>query len=479
MKHPKTEIEHEQMELPGSGEVPLKVFLKQQTTQVPLRNHPIPARSVVERPVADLKPSPWNARKHSKSQIRKIAESVEAFDFVNPVLVDKHGQIVAGHGRVEAAKVLGLGTVPTLEIEHLTQDQLRAYALADNRLAELAGWDEKLLKIEFQYLLKIDLGFDLTMTGFDAGDIDVIIEGAKKEEIDAKANAIPSMDLDRPAITLPGDLWLLDGHRLLCGDATKLECFETLMAGAKAQMVITDSPYNVPIAGHVSGLGAIRHREFVMASGEMSEVEFIAFLSRIIKLLCGASQDGALHYLFMDWRHQHELLMAARVHYAEQKNLIVWNKTNGGMGSMYRSKHELIGIFKYGKAPHINNIELGRHGRYRTNVWDYPGISSLGSSRAEQLKMHPTTKPVELIADAILDASTRNSVVLDCFSGSGTVFIAAERVGRRAFGMEIDPHYCDVTLRRWQTFSGQDARHAGSGLTFTEIAARQGVNHEL
>ena len=363
--------------------------------------------------------------------------------------------------------------MPTIAIEHLTEDQLRAYALADNRLAELAGWDEELQKIEFQYLLQVDLGFDLTVTGFDAGDIDFIIEGGGNKPPDARANAVPSIDTGRPAVTQPGDVWFLNNHRLLCGDATKRECFEVLMAGARAQMVISDPPYNVRIDGHANtGQGAARHREFAMASGEMSEAEFIAFLDRFIKLLCCASQEGALHYLFMDWAHQYELLTAARSHYSAQKTLCVWNKTNGGMGSMYRSKHELVAVFKVGNGPHINNVELGRHGRYRTNVWDYPGMSSLGNGRAALLAAHPTSKTVELVADAILDASTRNGIVLDCFAGSGTILIAAERVGRRAYAMEIDAHYCDAAVRRWQTYTGADARHAVSGLTFTEIAER-------
>ncbi len=450
-----------------------KPALRQGTALSPVTQDELPQQSIVERTIADLKNSPWNARTHSRKQVRQLAESLKVFGFVNPVLIDQAGRIFPCHGRLEAAKLLGRTTVPTIAMEHLTEDQLRAHALADNRLAELADWDEELQKIEFQYLLQVDLGFDLTVTGFDAGDIDVIIEGAGNKLPDARANAVPSIDMDRPALTQFGDVWLLGHHRLLCGDATKRECFEVLMAGARAQMVISDAPYNVRIDGHANtGQGAARHREFAMALGEMSEAEFIAFLDRVIKLLCWASQDGALHYLFMDWAHQHELLTAARPHYSAQKNLCVWNKTNGGMGSMYRSKHELVAVFKVGNAPHINNIELGRHGRYRTNVWDYPGMSSLGNGRAALLAAHPTSKPVELVADAILDASTRNGIVLDCFTGSGTILIAAERVGRRAYAMEIDAHYCDAAVRRWQTYTGADARHAVSGLTFTEIAER-------
>lgn len=262
----------------------------QGTALSPFTHDELPQQSIVERAIADLKNSPWNARTHSRKQIRQLAESLKVFSFVNPVLIDQEVRIVAGHGRVEAAKLLGWTTVPTIAIEHLTEDQLRAYALADNRLAELADWDEKLQKIEFQCLLQVDLGFDLTVTGFDAGDIDFIIEGGGNKPPDASVNAVLSIDTDRPAVTRSGDVWLLNNHRLLCGDATKRECFEALMEGARAQMVISDAPYNVRVDGHANtGQGAVRHREFAMASGEMSEAEFIAFLDRVIKLLCWAS----------------------------------------------------------------------------------------------------------------------------------------------------------------------------------------------
>jgi hypothetical protein len=266
---------------------------------------------------------------------------------------------------------------------------------------------------------------------------------------------------------------------VLCGNATDPQAFPTLLGSERAQLVFIDPPYNVPIDGHVCGLGSIRHAEFAMGSGEMSEAEFTRFLQTVFGHLIGHSAGGSIHFVCMDWRHVYELLTAARGLYAEQKNLCIWNKDNGGMGSLYRSKHELVFVFKAGSGPHINNVDLGKHGRYRTNVWDYAGVNSLKAGRLEELSLHPTVKPVALVADAILDCSNRGGLVLDCFLGSGTTLIAAEKTGRRAAGMELDPVYVDTALRRWQEFTGQEPVHAESGRTFTaEAAARREAGHE-
>jgi DNA modification methylase len=272
-----------------------------------------------------------------------------------------------------------------------------------------------------------------------------------------------------PPVTQAGDLWQLGRHRLLCADATRPESLATLMGRERAQMVFTDPPYNVPIDGHASGLGSAKHSEFAMASGEMSEAEFIAFLGRTLSLLARHSISGALHYIFMDWRHLYELLTAGRRVYHELKNLCAWVKSNGGMGSLYRSQHELIAVFKNGSAPHINNVELGRYGRNRTNVWVYVGMNSFGAERAELLSTHPTVKPVQLVEDAILDCSRRGGLVLDAFMGSGTTLIAAERAGRRAFGLEIETRYVDLTLQRFRSFTGIEPSHATSGLTLSDL----------
>jgi DNA modification methylase len=237
-------------------------------------------------------------------------------------------------------------------------------------------------------------------------------------------------------------------------------------------MVFTDPPYNVPISGHVSGLGRVKHAEFAMASGEMSEDQFIGFLRTIFERLAGFSQDGSIHFVCMDWRHMSEVLAASLGTYNLQ-NLCVWTKTNGGMGSLYRSQHELVFVLKSGSAPHINNVELGRHGRNRTNVWAYAGINSFGAHRDSDLALHPTVKPVALVADAILDCSNRKGIVLDAFAGSGSTLVAAHRTGRKGYGIDLDPHYCDVILRRLQNVMRQDPMLEGSGKRFASRSPKR------
>lgn len=420
-------------------------------------------------PLATLKPYAGNPRTHTKKQIRQIADSIRGFGWTNPILIDAQGGVIAGHGRLEAAKLLGLAQVPTIRIEDMSKAQVRAYVVADNRLAELAGWDDALLAVELQALTEVDFDFSIEITGFETAEIDRLIAGLGEKQVPDEADRLPGIDETGPSVTQPGDLWLLGRHRLLCADATKAASYERLLGGEKAQMVFTDPPYNVPIDGHVCGLGAVKHTAFAMASGEMSEAGFTGFLETVLRQMAAHSSDGAIHFVCMDWRHLFELLAAGRIVYSELKNLCVWNKSNGGMGSLYRSKHELIAVFKSGHGPHINNVELGMHGRYRTNVWDYAGINSFGKDRDAELAMHPTVKPVSLVEDAILDCSRRGDVVLDAFSGSGTTLIAAERVGRRGFAMELEPKHVDVTLRRFRDLTGEEPVHAQSGLRFDEL----------
>jgi DNA modification methylase len=432
-------------------------------------NLPQPTQS----PIAGLAPYKNNARTHSPQQVHQLAKSITEFGFVEPILIDGYGIIIAGHGRVEAAKLLGMKTVPTICIDHLTPEQIKAYRIAANRLAELAGWDNDLLKIELEHLIEHD--FEVDLTGFETADIDLILEGSDESNTDSGADDLPDSDPDQPTVSQLRDLWLLGDHRLLCGDATSRDAFQTLMGEARAQMVITDSPYNLTIDGNVCGSGAIKHPEFAMASGEMSEGEFTSFLETVMGHLVAFSTDGSIHFLFMDWRHITELLTAASLHYGKPKNLCVWNKDNAGMGSFFRSKHELIFVFKNGTAKHINNFELGQNGRYRTNVWDYPGQNTFHKDRADELSMHPTVKPVAMIADAIRDCSEIAGIVLDCFGGSGTTIIAAEKTKRRAYAMELDPRYVDTSIRRWQAFTGKDAILAATGRTFAqEQEARHG-----
>lgn len=426
-------------------------------------------------PIGLLKPHPGNARTHNKRQIRQLCESVKAFGWTNPVLIDRDNVIIAGHGRVEAAKLLKLPTVPTIRLEHLTPDQIRAYMLADNKLAMNAGWDGEILKIELQHLTSISLDFGITTTGFEVPEIDQLILGTEKPA------APESVELDNtgPAVTVPGDLWLLGPHRVICGDSLQDETYRRLTKQELAAAIITDSPYNVKIHGHASGLGRAQHREFAFASGEMSEAEFTAFLTKIFSLLVAYSRAGSLHYHFIDWRHLFEMLTAARGVYSEFKNMAVWVKDTPGMGSLYRSQHELILIFKNGAAPHLNNVQLGKFGRNRTNVWNYPGVNAFARQTEEGRLglVHPCVKPVAMIADALLDCTARGEIVLDAFLGSGTTLMAAERTGRACRGIELDPLYVDVAIRRWQRQTGEAAVHADSDRTFDEIAQDKEADH--
>jgi len=424
--------------------------------------------AITYRAVADLKPYPRNARTHSRKQLKQIAAAIKEFGFTNPVLIDESDQIIAGHGRVAAAKLLGLAEVPTLQLSHLSPLQKRAYILADNRLAEKAGWDKEILAVELQGLL--DDGFEVVLTGFEVPEVDVVLDMSAEAKSDRHADDdIPAVG---PAVSQPGNLWRLGNHRLLCGNALDSGCYGTLLGGAKAALVITDPPYNVAINGHVGGKGQIQHRDFAMGCGEMTSSDFTTFLTKTFEHLVANSADGSIHYAFMDWRHMQEMLEAGHAVYSELKNLCVWNKTNGGMGSFYRSKHELVFVWKAGTAPHLNNFELGQHGRNRTNVWDYAGVNAFRSERMDELQMHPTVKPVGLVAEALRDCSRRGDLVLDPFCGSGTILIAAERTGRKARALEIDPAYVDVAIRRWEALTGKSATLI-TGETFEEIAEQR------
>ncbi len=427
------------------------------------------------RDINNLKPYEGNARTHSDRQVGKIAASIKQFGFNNPVLIDKNSIIIAGHGRCQAARKLGMKTVPTICLDHLTDAEIKAYILADNKLAELAGWDREILAIELQHLTSLELDFDVEITGFGAGEIDFIIGGAVEEKLDP-ADEIIEPEKEKPPVTRSGDLWHLGNHRLICGNSLDGASYAALMGDEKAQMVFTDPPYNVPIDGHVCGNGAIKHAEFEMAAGEMSDEEFTAFLTTSMGLFRSYSDDGAIAFCCMDWRHMAEILHAGMRSSYEFKNLCVWVKDNGGMGSLYRSRHELVFVFKNGDAPHINNVELGKNGRYRTNVWEYPGVNTMRKDRLEELAMHPTVKPILLVADAIKDCSKRRGIILDPFGGSGTTLIAAEKTGRQARLIELDPHYCDVVVMRWEKLTGEKAFLEGEETTFEEV--RQQRNQE-
>jgi DNA modification methylase len=402
---------------------------------------------VVYRTVSSLSPDPRNARTHPKRQIDQIVASIREFGFTNPILVDPGGNLIAGHGRFRAAKVLGMTEVPTIELAGLTDAQTRALRLADNKIALGAGWDMEVLKLELAELAVLDVEIDLSLTGFSSGEIDVVLNGTPDPDDDA----IPLVPTT--ARTQPGDIWILGEHRVGCGDGRDVSFLRKVVGvGAQVDAAFLDPPYNVKINGHANATG--RHREFAMASGEMSEAAFQTFLRESLGACAKVSRQGAVHFVCMDWRHMKDVEAAGADVYDILLNLCVWNKSNAGMGSLYRSKHELIFVYRVGDVPHFNAVELGKHGRNRTNVWDYASVNSLKGSRREDLALHPTVKPVALVADAIQDVTRRGDLILDTFLGSGTSLIAAERAGRGFRGLDIDPAYVDVAIERWTNMTG-------------------------
>ena len=431
---------------------------------------------IVYRPLGQLKRDPRNPRAHGKRQVRQIARSIQEFGFNVPVLVDAHQKVIAGHGRILACERVGWTEVPTICLEHLSDTQARAFMIADNKLTDNSVWNDQLLAEQLKELATLDLDFSLEATGFEMGEIDLRIESLAPLEHAARDSAddLPMIPPGRAA-TRPGDLWELGAHRVYCANALDASAYAVLMNGGCADAVFADPPYNVPIDGHVSGLGTVRHREFAMGSGELSEAEFTAFLTRACALFARNSAEGSLHFICMDWRHASEVLAAGDAAYSELTNLCVWVKDNAGMGSFYRSQHELIFVFKHGRRNHRNNVQLGRFGRNRTNVWRYPCANSFSRAGDEGalLALHPTVKPVALVADAIVDCTARHGVVLDGFLGSGTTVIAAERTGRRCYGLELDPLYVDTIVRRWQAFTRDNARHSATGRAFNELAAER------
>jgi DNA modification methylase len=418
-------------------------------------------------PLVDLKPYPRNARTHSPKQVRQIVESIKSFGFTNPLLIDETSELIAGHGRLVAAKQLGMTSVPAIRISNLTGPQKQALRLADNKIAENGGWDMEILAAELADLSTLELDFKLEATGFDVPEIDLIIGNAPDDAPQPETAPLP--DLTAPAISRAGDLWQLRSHRVLCGDALHADSYARLMDGEVADVGITDPPYNVPIHGHVSGKGRTQHREFAQASGEMSEEEFTDFLRTAFQHAATHSRDGAVWFAFIDWRHVGEMKAAGLGALGSWLNMCVWCKTNGGMGSLYRSQHELVYVFKKGRAPHRNNVQLGRFGRNRSNVWTYPGVNTFREGRMDELSSHPTAKPIGLVQDALLDVSKRGDQVLDPFLGAGATLIAAERSGRVARGIEIDPLYIDVVLRRWRDETGQEPVRVADGRTLTSL----------
>jgi DNA modification methylase len=426
-----------------------------------------PRRQLSFLATTSLTPDPENPRKHLKTQVRAVARSIEAFGFNAPILINKHRRIVAGHARYEAAKLLGLAQVPVIFLDHLTETQAKAYRLADNKLTDRSSWDDSKVAAQLKELSELVLDFDIEAVGFELPELDIRIQSL--DDPDATDHADEFVAATGPAVSISGDLWLLGAHRLYCGNSLDPTAYAILMNGEKAAAVFTDQPYNLKIDRNVCGSGSIKHREFVMAAGEMTESEFTDFLTTGFRFMRAHTIPGALIYACMDWRHMWEMLAAGRSAEWTLLNLCVWSKTNGGMGSLYRSRHELVFVFRNGKEAHLNNVQLGRFGRSRANVWTYPGVNGFARKGAEDLlALHPTVKPIALVSDAILDCTKRDDVVLDPFLGSGTTILAAERTSRRCFGIEIDPIYVDTAIGRWERLTGQKAQNS-LGLTFDQV----------
>ena len=416
------------------------------------------------RSLDKLTPCPTNARMHSARQVAQIAKSIEATAFANPILIDEEGVIIAGHGRLLAAKKLKLTEAPVIVIPGLTEAQKRVLRVADNKIALNSSWDVDLLKVELQEIIISDL--DVEITGFEIGEIDVFLAEQPDPAEDVVSPAVEN------AVTKPGDIWLLGKHRLGCGDVRETDALIKLMNGAVADAAFLDPPYNVPIDGYATGRGQHRHREFEVGCGEMSAAEFTEFLGAVFDRCASVSHDSAVHFICMDHHHTGELITAADQAYAHRLNICVWSKNNAGLGKLYRSQHELIFVYRVGETQHRNNVQLGKHGRYRTNIWEYPSVNGFSGTRKHDLSLHPTVKPVAMVADAIQDVTKPGDIVLDTFMGSGTTLIAAERTGRVCYGLEIDPHYVEVALDRWAALTGQDPVLEATGETLSQRRER-------
>ena len=430
-----------------------------------IRNDLVPKLELVERAPKDLRVPSRKVRKVEPGHLREIATSINSFGFCDPVLIDEQDEVLNGVVRVEAAKLLGLTRIPCIRASHLTASERRLVRLALNRLSEKGRWDLDELKLELTELMLEDAPIEIS--GFSMAEVDQIVLG--EDHAAAEAGPLAPDSNARPIAQL-GDIFALGEHRIICGNSTDPNVLEILMSDEKARLILTDEPYNVPIAGHVTG-GA--HREFLMASGEMTDAEFRGFNAAWIGAALPHLRDGGLFGTFIDWRGHPTVIAAALQLGLTPFNLIVWAKTNAGMGSLYRSQHELLPLFKKGKAAHINNVELGKNGRWRSNVWTYPGASSMGSEARQGLQHHPTVKPVAMLEDALLDMTERGDIVLDPFLGSGSTLIAAEKTGRCCRGVELDPLYVDVILQRYEFIAGRSALLESTGETYAELAERR------
>ncbi len=433
---------------------------------------PLLALAIEQVPITLVHPNPNNARIHPISQLRKLAAAISEFGFVIPILVDDGGMILAGHARYEAALMLGLTSVPVVRVSHLTPKQRRAFLLSDNKLASLSSFDMEKLALEFEYLLDGNDSYTISTTGFDVIEVDKLL-GHDRSAPDEELVELPSDDV--VPVSCPGDLWLIGDHRLLCGSCLDRANVERLFAGQKAGAVLTDPPYGVAIEGNVSGLGAKKHGDFMMGCTEMSDVELtFSFFRPAFQLMAEFSHPGAIAFVFMDWRHARHVQNAADGVFLEHKNTIVWVKSSPALGAFYRSQHEFVLAFKMTAGPTTNNFGLGGKGRVRSNIWQYPGANVFRAGRKQDLEDHPTVKNLKMCADAILDVSAPGDIIFDPFLGSGTTISAAASAARRGFGLEIDPKYVDVILRRVTEKIGIEAR-LEDGRTFAQVAVERAV----
>jgi DNA modification methylase len=417
-----------------------------------------------------LRPSRNNARTHSKKQLKQIARSIERFGFVNPVLISDELEVIAGHGRLEAAKMLGMTKVPTVRLSNLSAAERRAYLIADNRLAELAGWDRDLLAIELQGLVEIQFD-DIELTGFSLGEIDQILDEAAEKTAPepAREDDIPAGSLGDPAVSRAGDLWVLGSHRLLCGDAADPTSYQVLLDGEQAGLVLADPPRNVSTEGNVCGDD---QADVAMVGGETSEHQFIAVARAFLQRGRENTKDGTILFVFVDWQHLYGLLTASREAELALKDLVVWSRGSAPIGSFYRSGYELVLVLQNGEAPRPELAKSDRRRQKRTNIWEYAAVSRSQAGRIEgPARRHRPGKPTALIADAMRDVTQRGAIVLDPFAGDGATIIAAEKTGRHGRAIERDPLACDVIVRRWQRYTGEAARLAGSDLTFDDVEA--------
>jgi DNA modification methylase len=425
--------------------------------------------AVEQLPLDQLKHFPDNPRIHEEEAINTLARMIQATQIMPPLMVDTHNRILAGEGRCAAARLLGMKTVPVLRALNRSEAEMQAFRLADNRAVELSRWDEKLLTVSIKGLADLKPNFNLEVTGWKQAEIDIKFQSLLEPQNAGDNDQVP--EVPAQPVTRLGDLFLCGPHRILCGSALEKDDFARLMNGQLAAMIMQDPPYNVSVKKHVGGLGRIQHEEFLIASGELSRNEFLTFLTEQLQLNAEVCQPGGTLMSWMDWRSIDLLMAAGRACGLDLVNMCVWVKTNGSMGSLYRSKYELVCVFRKPGGKPINNVQLGKFGRYRTNVWTAPGANSFGADRIEELGSHPTPKNLDTFADAIRDVTHRDNIVLDCFLGSGTSLSAAERTGRVAYGMELEPKYVDVAVLRWEKLTGQKAVLDGDGRTFAELAA--------